>query len=395
MDNIFRDQVIKIAGKERMLKKKPFEEIFDFHNPPILCVGASGTGKTTIAIDLIFKFAKEASRIYYISATKNSINEPAIGSIPLLFRRSPSVEDLDHVWNEIKSTAELSTVEPKVLLALIGKIYPQQDINTINTEIIKYRKDLENELNETYKELSEADRKQQIKNDIDTCEVEILTRLILNGIEIYGLGKIDDNEMNLVSTLVSSEQKTILILDDVSSELQMLKTSKKKYNYNGSPVNSSDVYKSILTDILTKARHYNCICVIFVHGWNIIDAKALTTNFIILDSTAASNMRLLRSVSDVAIKATQAASELVFSKYKHHFIVVKNGGEDVCVGKAELHIGETLELSKLNKNLLYAYNEIINNTNIGDINGELNKPLDNSSEDEEESGSEEISLDEI
>ena len=146
-----------------------------------------------------------------------------------------------------------------------------------------------------------------------------------------------------------------------------------------------------MTDILTKARHYNCICVIFVHGWNIIDLKSLTTNFIILDSTAANNMRMLRSVSDVAIKATQAVSELVFNKYKYHFVVVKNGGDEVCVGKADLHIGETLELSKLNKNLLYAYNEIVNNTNIGDINGELNKDLI----DEDDEESDELSLEDI
>lgn len=393
MDNIFRDQVIKIGGKEHLLKKKPFEEIFEFDKPPIMCVGASGTGKTTIAVDLIFKFSKQASRIYYISATENSIGETGISAIPQLYRRTPSIEDLDHVWTEIKTISEQSKVLPDKLKTLVGKIYPSQDTNIIISEFDKYHIELGKILTEKYNDLPENARNQKVIDDTITCEVEILTRLILNGLEQYGLRGIMEDDMNIISNLVSTEQKTILILDDISSELTMLKTSKKKYNYNGTPISSADAYKSILTDILTKARHYNCICVIFVHGWNIIDLKSLTTNFIILDSTAANNMRMLRSVSDVAIKATQAVSDLIFSKYKYHFVVVKNGGDEVCVGKADLHIGETLELSKLNKNLLYAYNEIVNNTNIGDINGDLNKQLGDGSDDESES--EELSLDEI
>lgn len=391
MDNIFREEVIKVNGEQRVLKKKSFEEIFEFNRPPIMCVGASGTGKTTIAIDLIFKFSKEASRIYYISATENVIGETGINSIPKLYRRTPSIEDLDSVWKEIKKTSEQSKVPPEKLLELIGKIYPKQDTNTINIELQKYDAELRNELNDRYNDLPENERKQTIIEDIIVCKVEILTRLILNGIEQYGSFNLSLDDINIVSNLVSSEQKTILILDDISSELTMLRTSKRKFNFNDNLMSSADAYKSILTDILTKARHYNCICVIFVHGWNIIDLKSLTTNFIILDQTAASNMRILRSVSDVAIKVTQAASELVFNKYKHHFIVVKNGGDDVCVGKADLHVGDSIELCKLNKNLLYAYEEIVNNTNIGELNGDLNAPLN----DDDNDDSDEISLDDI
>ena len=385
MNNIFREETIKVNGELKVLKKKPFEEIFEYNRPPYLCVGASGTGKTTIAIDIIFKFSKSASRIYYISATENSVSESGINVIPKLYRRTPSIEELDAVWKEIKKTSEQSKVPPEKLLELIGKIYPKQDTNVINIELKKHEEILKKELNENdlYKDLTENERKQNIIDDIQVTKIEILSRLILNGIQQYGSSQLSLDDINIVSNLVSTEQKTILILDDISSELTMLKTSKRKFVFNDNLMSSADAYKSILTDILTKARHYNCICVIFIHGWNIIDLKSLTTNFIILDQTAASNMRILRSISDLAIKSAQAASDLVFSKYKHHFVVLKNGGEDVCVGCAELHIGDNLELCQLNKNLLKAYEEVINNTDLNSaaLEAPLNNDNDESSED--------------
>lgn len=362
MNTIFREEAIRVNGENKLLKKKSFREIFEFNRPPYLCVGASGTGKTTIAIDIIFNFAREASRIYYISATENSVSESSINAISKLYRRSPSIENLDNVWKEIKKTSEQSKVPPEKLLELIGKIYPKQDTNRINMELKKYDEEMKDELNERYKDLPVNERKQTVIDDIQATKIEILARLILNGIEQYGSKNLNLEDVSIVSNLVSTEQKTILILDDISSELSMLKTSKQKYYFNDNLMSSQDAYKSILTDILTKARHYDCICVIFVHGWNIIDLKSLTSNFIILDQTAASNMRILRSVSDVATKAVQAAAGIVFDKYKHHFIVVKNGGDDICVGCAELHIGDNLEISDLNRNLLNAYNEIVNNT---------------------------------
>lgn len=383
MNNIFREETIKVNGESKVLKKKSFEEIFEYNRPPYLCVGASGTGKTTIAIDIIFKFSKSASRIYYISATENSVSESGINVIPKLYRRTPSIEELDAVWKEIKKTSEQSKVPPEKLLELIGKIYPKQDTNLINIELKKHEELLKKELNELYENLTDNERKQNIIDDIQVTKIEILSRLILNGIQQYGSSQLSLDDINIVSNLVSTEQKTILILDDISSELTMLKTSKRKFVFNDNLMSSADAYKSILTDILTKARHYNCICVIFIHGWNIIDLKSLTTNFIILDQTAASNMRILRSISDLAIKSAQAASDLVFSKYKHHFVVLKNGGEDVCVGCAELHIGDTLELNQMNKNLLKAYDEVINNTDLSNVALETPLNVNNDESDED------------
>lgn len=370
--NIFREETIRINGEDRVLKQKKIEDIFKFNEPPFVCVGSSGAGKTTIAIDIIFKFSKEASRIYYVSATENIIGETGINSIPQLYRRTPSIEDLDGVWKEIKKTSEQSRVPPEKLLMLIGKIYDKIETNMINEELQTYENSLKEELELKYKsmKINEITRKQTIIDDIIGWKMEVLTRLILNGIEQYGSSNLSVDEMNIVSNLVSTEQKTILILDDVSSELMALKTNKKKYQYENNLMNSADAYKSILTDILTKSRHYNCICVIFIHGWNVIDLKSLATNFIILDQTAASNMRILRSVSETATKAAQVVSEIIFNKYKYYFIVIKNGGEDVSVGKADLHIGEELELSQLNRNLLQTYNEILNGVETKNIDDE-------------------------
>lgn len=386
--NIFREEPIKVNGETIILKKKPFTEIFEYNKPPYLCIGASGAGKTTIAIDIIFNLSKSASKIYYISATQENVSESSISAIPKLYRRSPHIEDLDNVWKEIKRTSEQSKVTPDTLLQLVGKIYPSKDTNLINLKLKEYEAQIKTELAEKYKNLTDLEQRQNIMDDIQVLKLEILTRLILNGVEQYGSKNLSAIEINIVSNLVSTEQKTILILDDISAELTALKTSKRKYYFNDNMMSCADAYKSILTDILTKARHYNCVCVIFVHGWNIIDLKSLTSNFIILDETAASNMRMLRSISDLAIKSAQAAAEIVFNKYKHHFVVIRNGGKDICVGCADVHVGDTLELSQLNQNLLTAYNEILNNT-------DLNKHVDEIPLAQESESSDELSLEDI
>ena len=342
---IFRETNVSYSNGNIILKNTSIKDIFKFGEPPYMCVGSTGGGKTTIAIDIIYKFAPQASQIYYISATKDMIGEGAINQIPNVFRRSPGLEDLDAVWKEIKSSAEQSKTSTQRLMSVLGKFYDSESVRIITDEIKKF----------------ELDSKETgVKSETLECiKIETLTRLILAGVEDYGTDNLSAEEMSIISSLSSTPQKFILILDDVTAELEQLKTSKGKYNYNGNLVSRGEAYKSILIDIFTKIRHYNAICVLFVHDWKTIDMKSQLTNFILLDATAASNLANMRSISDVVREKARICSSYVFNHgYKYYFLVIKENGQKIMVSKADLHEEEQLEVDELNQNLIEAYEKV-------------------------------------
>ena len=342
---LFRETNVSYSNGNIILKNTSIKDIFKFGEPPYMCVGSTGGGKTTIAIDIIYKFAPQASQIYYISATKDMIGEGAINQIPNVFRRSPSLEDLDAIWKEIKSSAEQSKTSTQRLMSMLGKFYDSESVKIMTEDIKKF--ELESKENGVNSET------------IECIKIETLTRLILAGVEDYGTDDLSAEEMSIISSLSSTPQKFILILDDVTAELEQLKSIKGKYNYNGNLVSKGEAYKSILIDIFTKIRHYNAICVLFVHDWKTIDMKSQLTNFILLDGTAVSNLANMRSINDTVREKAKICSTYVFNHgYKYYFLVVKENGLKIMVSKADLHEDEQLVVDDLNKNLIEAYEKV-------------------------------------
>ena len=342
---LFRETNVSYSNGNIILKNTSIKDIFKFGEPPYMCVGSTGGGKTTIAIDIIYKFAPQASQIYYISATKDMIGEGAINQIPNVFRRSPSLEDLDAIWKEIKSSAEQSKTSTQRLMSMLGKFYDSESVKVMTEDIKKF--ELESKENGVNSET------------IECVKIETLTRLILAGVEDYGTDDLSAEEMSIISSLTSTPQKFILILDDVTAELEQLKSIKGKYNYNGNLVSKGEAYKSILIDIFTKIRHYNAICVLFVHDWKTIDMKSQLTNFILLDATAVSNLANMRSINDTVREKAKICSTYVFNHgYKYYFLVVKENGLKIMVSKADLHEDEQLAVDELNKNLIEAYEKV-------------------------------------
>lgn len=342
---LFRETNVSYSNGNIILKNTSIKDIFKFGEPPYMCVGSTGGGKTTIAIDIIYKFAPQASQIYYISATKDMIGEGAINQIPNVFRRSPSLEDLDAIWKEIKSSAEQSKTSTQRLMSMLGKFYDSESVKVMTEDIKKF--ELESKENGVNSET------------IECVKIETLTRLILAGVEDYGTDDLSAEEMSIISSLTSTPQKFILILDDVTAELEQLKSIKGKYNYNGNLVSKGEAYKSILIDIFTKIRHYNAICVLFVHDWKTIDMKSQLTNFILLDATAVSNLANMRSINDTVREKAKICSTYVFNHgYKYYFLVVKENGLKIMVSKADLHEDEQLVVDELNKNLIEAYEKV-------------------------------------
>ena len=103
MSDRFRTETILYKGDKIDISFVPIKDIFKYDDTPYLAVGQSRNGKTTFCIDIIHKFASGCSKIYYVSATDEMVADNAITTIPNVFKRRPTFEQLDNIWKEIKS----------------------------------------------------------------------------------------------------------------------------------------------------------------------------------------------------------------------------------------------------------------------------------------------------
>lgn len=351
MSQIFRDQVIQVDDKTITVSKKPVEEIFKFGDKPYLAVSQSGGGKSTLAIDVLFKFAKEASKIYYISATKESIDETELSKIPNLFKREPTFENLNNIWTEIVNSNEASGKTINKLIELMSKIYPKEELAKINQILVEEERKI--------KAIEKCN-----EDDITAFKLEVIARLIFNGIAQYGSASLSEEDMNVVRTIVSGKQKTLLLIDDVSSELQEMSLSKNLVTYNGKSERIDKAYKLLLTNICTRIRHYNSLMIMFVHNWDTIDIRDKIDNFIVLDPLTAEGIKRFKTIPVSTRNAVTETAKLIFGKYDYHFLVSKNAGSTVYVSKADLHENDEMQVDELNRHFIECYEAIMQNLDV-------------------------------
>lgn len=347
----FREETIEIGGKNISVTKKSIEEIFKFGDKPYLAVAGSGSGKTCTAIDIIYKFAKYASKIYYITATKESIDEDELSKIPNVFKREPNFESLYNIWKEILSSNEAAGRPINKLIELMSRIYPKEELTKINQELVSYERKIRSCENVT-------------EDDIVAWKIEVIVREIYNGIAQYGSGALSEDDMNVVRSIISGKQKTLLLIDDVSAELQEMATNKTPVTYKGKSEKVSNAYRMLLIDMMTRIRHYNSIVILFVHNWDTADVRDKVDNFIIFDANSADGIRRFRTVPEATRQAVIEGGKLIFGKYNYHFLVVKESGSNVCVSKADLHDTDVLEVDELNRRWIECYDAIMKNLDV-------------------------------
>lgn len=363
MNKNFRTEPVVIDGETINLEFKPVQELFCDGDAPYLAVGQTGGGKTTMCIDIIYKYAKTAAKIYYVTMTEPKAGDTAIQNIPTVFRIKPSFQNLYAIWKEIKAGAEQMTMTADQMLGLLSNIYPVEESKQVITTYHEEMKRVEQELQTKYHNLPSLDASRKVMDEKDIVAVEVLTRLILSGINIYGTSKLSQNQMSMVQTLLSTEQKTILLIDDVTAELNNMKSSTKQVMFATDDqevsMREGRAMELLLTDIFTKARHYDTILVLFVHTWNTINVKQQLKNFIIIDEGSAEGVKGLRTVGTTRSKALiRIASNKIFAnKYPHHVVVVKDS--QVYITKADLHTGEPIEFDELNQHLIDACNNLM------------------------------------
>lgn len=358
---MFKPETIQIAnGTDYTLEKKNLSEIFQFYSPPYICTAKSGKGKTTLAIDIIYTFAKQCSNIYYITATTETMIDNAISLIPKAFRREPTLENMMNVWQEVKNQNECINAPPEQIDKIIITIYGENIAKKINDEIEEQKQIIIARNSKLYKD------KSLIKNDILAFVYELKRRIILFGLyEKADEGieeKLTVQQSNIINSFVSKPNRSLIIMDDITSELQKLQTDNSKIEYNGEFINKRDAFQQLLTDILTRARHYNCLVIFFVHTIEIFKQREMIENIVMFDNGNVQKILNLRSINQSIKSLIKRCSERIFSNpnYEYMFVYCCISSEYLCVGKAALHTdNEKLEISEQSQKFLDIYTSVL------------------------------------
>lgn len=398
MSSNFKPETIKLdGGDEIILEKRSIKNIFKFDSTPYICTAMSGKGKTTLAIDVIYTFAKYCSNIYYITATKESLTDDSISLIPKAFRREPTLENIVATWSEIKAQYNAFNAMPEKLNEIIVKMYGEEVTKKIN-DLIEQQKQVIMERNTKLyksKKYKKEDIAVLVKNDIMAFCYELRRRIILYGFkDIKGIDeKLTVEQTNIVNSFVSKNSKSLLILDDITSELNRIKSDKNKILLDDNYVSKAQAFTSTLLDILTRARHYDCIVIFFVHSIDIFNSRENIDNLIMFDSSTAQKLNGIKSFTSKERNLINVASNKIFSNtnYNHMFLYYSRSSQDICVGKASLHNVDKIELSDSSKQFLELYDNVLSgfksvqNSNNHEIKPPTGSLIDISEDDEEES----------
>lgn len=397
MSSSFKPETIKLdGGDEVILEKRSIKNIFKFDSTPYICTAMSGKGKTTLAIDMIYTFAKYCSNIYYITATKESLIDDSISLIPKAFRREPTLENIIATWSEIKSQYNAFNATPEKLNEIIVKMYGEEVTKKIN-ELIEQQKQIIMERNTKLyksKKYKKEDIALLVKNDIMAFCYELRRRVILYGFkDIKGIDeKLTVEQTNIVNSFVSKNSKSLLILDDITSELNRIKSDKNKILLDDNYVSKAQAFNSVLLDILTRARHFGCIVIFFVHSIDIFNSRENIDNLIMFDSSTAQKLNGIKSFTAKERNLINIASNKIFSNtnYSHMFLYYSRSSQDICVGKASLHNVDKIELSESSKQFLELYENVLSgfksvqNSNTTDSTKQQTSLIDITDDDEEE-----------
>ena len=364
-DKRFRKQSIVLeSGKEIIMEAKPLDKIFRFNEPAYLIFGSSGAGKSTIAMDLLHTFAGQCSNIYYMTSTTESMQDSSISVIPKCFRREPNIENLINVWEEIKSFTSTINVNDAQLFQLIKTAY-KGDANNMIIDIQQRKASILKEQIEFYKQhgkdVMTASKLGQ--NDATAFMYETVIAIVNDYIKNHGDDVFSNEEMTLIRSFHSkTTPRTLLILDDITGQLEAMSKSNAKVLYEGKLQREKDAISAIFTDMLTRCRHYNALVCIFLHTTvPCISDKSLLVNVVFMNEGAIDKVSGARTMPETTKNIMKVAKEYVFnSGYKYYFLYINsNEVEKTCVGKASLHdITEPLKLDALNRNYREAYEKI-------------------------------------
>lgn len=357
----FRKREIAYKDKKLILEQKAITDIFKFDSQPYIICGASGGGKTTLCLDIMYKFAEKCTNIYYITSTKESITDDTINQVPIAFRRKPTFEAINSIWQEIIEAHDAAEATETKLNRILILLCGQQEGQLLIKRLEERRNQIQTDRKAYYTSQGNGNNEaiEKAKNDSKAFYVDTLSKLILDRAATKGTSKLSTEDMNILSALVSPFPRVLLLMDDVSAELNELKTKSNKVIYKGQPTKISEAYKNVLIDILTRGRHYGVLVCLFLHTIDLIPDKSLINNIVILNKEASQKIRMARSFPDEMKDILDASVPVVFTpENKYCFLSISQLHGEVGVGRADLHYNESIPLSKINREFVKAVDNI-------------------------------------
>lgn len=322
------------------IRFKPVQEVFGFKaQPPIVGLGTTKGGKTVFAIDVMHHFAPQARYAYYISETKAGFIDTKMNVIPPYFMRDPTDDCLDvisRIWYDIRTRGEALKASRQDVMPLLALLYPDIDMLGI---IDRY-------VNSVHFDNS---------NDVNIARLEILTRVIVDRVESKPeiMDRIkEQSQIDLINSMISKSTKSIVILDDLSALIEAAQKDNSKITVPGlkGQLPRGKALVMILKEMFTRARHYNCLILMFVHALNVFseDLRSTMQSFVMFDANSANTVATLRRIDPSSAKFLRAVVHDTDiyndSKYSYYVLYYNIVSRACCVTKAQLHIDEPIQI---------------------------------------------------
>ena len=326
----FEGITFNYAGQDAEIPFLKIEDILDFKDmKPIVVVAITGGGKTTLAIDVLAKFAKYANNVYFITETTPSYTDTAISKIPSYFIRPPGEDPftlISGIWNDIEARVKAMSSEPDSVKTILAKLFPGADVNS---QVEQYVKSL------------------GIRNihEENSVRIEILTRLIIDKVNQNEsvLESFDKQTRMKINGFITSTTKSILILDDVTGMISSLSNAKETVIYDGSSQTKSKAFTALLRNILTRGRHCNCITMMFIHDISVLGDVAikLIDNLMVLDGSSATTIAGKTSLGKEFCEYMKFGMRKtdIFNpdRYKYYAMFLCRSKRQIAITKADLH----------------------------------------------------------
>lgn len=324
-----------INGAKYEIPFKKITDLFSFNNSiPIVGIATSGKGKTTFALDVMRQFAPKARYVYYVTQTSgNLIGRDELQTIPSYFKRDPleigCYECLSGIWHDIVARAE-GVNASKHLKPVLSTLFP--GFNVFD-EVSRYTSSLN---------MGDVER--------GMVQMEIISRLIIDKVntkpELLDCIQTDE-ERNVINGMISGSVNSLLILDDVSSILKSVRTDKQKVAApNGTIKTKKEAMNELLKDIFTRARHYSCLIIMFVHDLSVFEDDTISNfqRYLFFDKagvqTIIGKRRFNQQARDFLETIIQPGYTDIFNEQKYSYYCLYYDMfalSNVAVTKAELH----------------------------------------------------------
>lgn len=331
MTEVYKGRTIAIGTTKVEIPFVPVKDMFRIADQiPIVCIGDTGCGKTTLALDILYHYANQAPYVYFVTQTEKNIFDNDLSRIPSFFIHDPRKDALgvlQRIWNDITSRVDAMTAmtDENKYLHILGILYPGVDFSSMLREL-------------------EGDA----KIETATLIVETVTRLIIDKVKMKPevLDDMLESDRRAINALISTTTKSILILDDVSGLLEACaKATGKTAGLDGVLAPRKEVFKQLLSDIVTRGRHYNCLVCMFVHSFDAIPDETIKkmTKMILLGGPALTTFRRMTRFGDNVRYAADIIEKSlkIFDKtlYSHYFVYIDRSSTPygLKVGKADVH----------------------------------------------------------